>query len=364
MFFFVQKAVAANMATEGDPSLAAVTDIDLSGGGLDDIKIEVQSATIELPIHIICYYKETDEVRVSMGVFNKSFDPLVIAVCENIPPPRNPCSVLAEYFIGPCISPGINVGHHCDSGALLIIYVKTQDEPRGKRFSHSIGARIVTKLLRNKINCVMCLFQDADTQSCPKTLKKMTQKASLKCSDMIGCRQTDYTCNPLSTIGSFTFVDDIFSFIHLETLIFGKAQVITGCYLLLRLTAYFEFEKVLCKSSQEMNLFERASYLTEETLLTTMMAGAGKQIDSTCFDVSWILPQTYEELIKQRRRWYNGHFSTIIISNRFIQCGVKQILLYFWVLFNFLLPKIIPDSPISWMVVMYQHGNLLSLRHS
>lgn len=350
---------------ERGPSPAAVTDdIQLPGDVLDSIQHELQSTSDELPIHIICYYKETDEVRLSMGVFNKDFNPLVIAVCENVPPPSNPCSVLTEYFVGPCVSPGINIGHHRDSGALFILYVKTLGEPKGKRFSQSIGARIVKKLLRNQINGVMCLFQDADTQSCPSTLKKMTQKASLKCSDMVGCRQTDYNINPLSTIGSYKFLDDLYSLTHLETLIFGKAAWITGCYVLLRLTAYFEFEKVLCKSTVEMNLYERVAYITEDTLLTLMMAGAGKQVDFTLSDVSWNLPQTYEELLKQRRRWSNGTLSSTLISNRFVKCGVKPILFQIWVVFIFLFDKFTPEVPIQFFLIMYHYGNLMSFYQS
>ncbi len=353
--------VNTSTAEQGpSPTPTAVIDIQLPGSHvLDGIQHELQSTSDELPIHIICYYKETDEVRLSMGVFNKAFNPLVIAVCENVPPPSNPCSVLTEYFVGPCIGPGFNIGHHRDSGALFILYVKTPGEPKGKRFSHSIGARIVKKLLRNQINGVMCLFQDADTQSCPSTLKKMTQKASLKCSDMVGCRQTDYNINPLSTIGSYNFFSDMFCLTHCETLIFGKAESITGCYVFLRLTAYFEFERVLCKSTGDMNLYERASYLTEDTLLTCMMAGTGKQIDYTLSDVSWNLPRTYEELMKQRRRWYNGRLSTDLVSKRFMKCGVKSILFDIWFVFIFLRDKIIPDPPIRWILTLYHYGNLM-----
>lgn len=317
----------------------------------------------DFPLHILCYYKETNEVHQSMDAFTADFNPLLIAVCEDVPAP-SAANTLAQYFVGPPLGPGLNMGTHARSGAPFILYKKTPLEPRGKRFSHRLGAEIAKGILGPELEGHYCLFQDADTASNPEALRSMVRVARAKGTDMIGASMTCVNASPVTSIGAFVSMTELLAVSSRlsETLILNRTRVISGSYVLIRLTAYLEFATQLCRPDSNMGMFERAAYATEDTLLTYMFSGAGYTSDIVLDEVAWNLPVTYEELLKQRRRWFNGELSTCLVAKRLglVTPKLSSILFYLWAMFILVQGTIFwPNVYLLAGVGFYQQGQSL-----
>ncbi|MCK6547840.1 glycosyltransferase family 2 protein [Myxococcota bacterium] len=314
------------------------------------------------PVHIICYYRETNEVHQSMDPFTLAFAPPLIAVCENVAPP-NAVPTLMAYFEGAPLQPGVNLGRHRRSRAPFIIYLKEPHEPRGKRFSHSIGAALASRWLGDRGEEAFAVFQDADTASNPVSLERMIVTAQRRGADMVGASMVCANAVPSTVLGSFTSAYETLANRErlFEIMLLGRTRIVSGSYVLLRLSAYRKFEAQLCRPSSSLSMMERVAYATEDTLLSYMLAGDGHRSAIVHDEVAWNLPQSFEDIIKQRRRWSNGEVATFLIAWPLIARTPATLLFYAWSLLFYL--RVMVDLAIAptTMFVLYTQGAVAPL---